>query len=69
MEGNKMKFYNFETRFISLRDVLREYLKANNIYYELSGGPAFYHFEIKTDPAGGAEIDKFLDTQVIWEVK
>lgn len=64
-----MKFYNFETRFISLRDVLREYLKANNIYYELSGGPAFYHFEIKTDAAGAAAIDKFLDTQVIWEVK
>lgn len=64
-----MQFYNFETRFISLRDALRGYLKTNNIYYELSGGPAFYHFEIKTDPAGAAEIDKFLDTQVIWEVK
>ena len=60
-----MKFYNFETRFVSLRDALRAYLKASNIYYELSGGPAFYHFEIKTDPAGAAEINKWLDTQII----
>lgn len=63
-----MKFYNFETRFISLRDALREYLKANNIYYELSGGPAFYHFEIKTDPAGAEKINAFIDTQIITEV-
>lgn len=62
-----MKYYNFETRFISLRDALREYLKSNNIYYELSGGPAFYHFEIKTDPAGAAAINDFLDTQIIAE--
>ncbi len=63
-----MKFYNFETRFISLRNALREYLKENNIYYELSGGPAFYHFEIKTDPAGAAAINSWLDTQIITEV-
>ena len=63
-----MKYYNFETRFISLRDALRAYLKSNNIYYELSGGPAFYHFEIKTDPAGAAAINNFLDTQIITEV-
>ena len=64
-----MEFYNFETRFISLRDVLRQYLQENGIYYELSGGPAFYHFEIKTDAAGAARINRFLDSQIIWEVK
>jgi hypothetical protein len=53
---------------MSLRDALREYLKNNNIYYELSGGPAFYHFEIKTDPAGAAAINAWLDTQIITEV-
>ena len=63
-----MKYYNFETRFISLCDALRAYLKSNNIYYELSGGQAFYHFEIKTDPAGAAAINDFLDTQIITEV-
>lgn len=62
-----MKFYNFETRFISLRDALREYLKENNIYYELSGGNSFYHFEIKTDPAGAAAINNWLDSQIITE--
>lgn len=63
-----MKFYNFETRFISLRDELRRYLHENGIYYELSSGPAFYHFEIKTDPAGAARINEFLDTIAIREV-
>ena len=63
-----MKFYNFETRFISLRDALRQYLQENNFYYELSGGPAFYHFEIKTDAAGAEKINAFLETQIIWEV-
>lgn len=63
-----MKFYHFETRFISLRDAIREYLHENNIYYELSGGPGFYHFEIKTDPAGAEKINVWLDTQIITEV-
>lgn len=63
-----MKFYNFETRFISLRDALRQYLQENGFYYELSQGPYFWHFEIKTDPAGAARVNAFLDTQVIWEV-
>lgn len=63
-----MEFYNFETRFASLRDALRDYLKINNIYYELSGGLAFYHFEIKTDAAGAAAINAWLDSQIITEV-
>lgn len=64
-----MRFYNFETRFRSLRDALREYLQENGIYYELSGGPGFWHFEIKTDPAGAEQIDAFIDTVIIQEVK
>lgn len=63
-----MKFYNFETRFISLRDSLRAYLQENEIYYELSGGAGFWHFEIKTDPAGAERINAWLDTQIITEV-
>lgn len=63
-----MKFYNFETRFRSLCDALREYLKENGIYYELSGGAGFWHFEIKTDPTGAEKINAFLDTQIITEV-
>ena len=63
-----MKYYNFETRFRSLRDALRGYLQENGIYYELSGGAGFWHFEIKTDPAGAEKINAFLDTQIITEV-
>lgn len=63
-----MKWYNFETRWISLRDILRAYLKENGIRYELSGGPGFYHFEIYTDPAGAAALDKVIEKECIWEV-
>jgi hypothetical protein len=31
-----MKYYNFHTMIKSLKDLLSEYLKNNNIYYELS---------------------------------
>ena len=61
-----MKFYNFETMFISLANGLRAFLKENNIYYELSGQPGFYHFEIKTDPAGADMINAWLDANTIW---
>ena len=61
-----MKWYNFETMFISLANGLRAFLKENCIYYELSGQPGFYHFEIKTDPAGAAAINNWLDNNTIW---
>lgn len=51
--------------FRSLKDLLTEYLKNNNIYYELSGAAAGWHFEIKTDPAGAAAINNFLDEHII----
>jgi hypothetical protein len=60
-----MKWYNLETKFISLRDALRQYLHENGVYYELSGGPGFYHFEIKTDPAGAEKINRFIDSITI----
>jgi hypothetical protein len=60
-----MKWYNLETKFISLRDALRQYLHENGVYYELSGGPGFYHFEIKTDPAGAEKINAFVDSITI----
>ena len=62
------KYFNFETRFISLRDALREYLHNNDIKYELSGAYSFYHFEILADPVELEKINAFLDTQIITEV-
>lgn len=62
-EDKTMKWYNFETRFLSLRDALRAFLKDNNIKYELSGAYSYYHFEIYTDCNGAEKINGFLDTQ------
>jgi hypothetical protein len=62
------KYYNFETRFISLRDNLREYLKSNNIYYELSGAYSYYHFEILANVEELEKVNSFLDTITISEV-
>lgn len=64
-----MKWYNFETMFISLRDGLREFLKNNNIRYELSGCGSGYHFEILTDRAGADKINNWLDANTITERK
>ena len=59
------KYYNFDTRFISLRDALREYLHTNNIYYELSGAYSFYHFEILASPEELEKTNSFLDSITI----
>lgn len=61
------KYYNFDTRFISLRDALRSYLQENNIYYELSGNYSYYHFEVLASPDELQKINAFLDTQSITE--
>ena len=62
------KYYNFETRFISLRNELRQFLKDNNIYYELSGAYSYYHFEIFANAAEVKKINNYLDTITITEV-
>ena len=62
-----MKYYNFETMFRSLKDILCEYLKNNDFYYELSGAAAGWHFEILTDETGAERINTFLDENIIWE--
>ena len=60
------KYYNFDTTFISMRDLLMEYLHNNNIYYELSGSRADYHFEILASPEECEKINDFLDDNTIW---
>jgi hypothetical protein len=62
-----MKYYNFDTMFRSLRNLLKEFLTDNNIYFEISGGAALWHFEILTDSTGAAAINKFLDNNTIGE--
>jgi hypothetical protein len=60
-----MKYYNFDTMFRSLRDLLKDYLIEHNIYFEISGGAALWHFEILTDKIGAATINNFLDNNTI----
>lgn len=61
-----MKYYNFDTMFISLAEKIGNFLKDNNIYYEISQNGQYYHFEILTDAPGAASINKFLDNNTIW---
>ena len=61
-----MKYYNYETMFISLATKLGDYLHNNAIYFEISKAGAYYHFEILTDAAGAEIINDFLDNNTIW---
>lgn len=54
-----MKWYNFETAFITLANDLSVYLKQQKIKYERSGCFGSYHFEIYTDPAGVQMINRW----------
>ena len=37
-----MKYYNFETMFISLAEKIGDFLKENNIYFEISKNGKYY---------------------------
>lgn len=72
MEVNHMEvrqWHSFETRFMTLRDELRKFLKDNHIFYELSGCYSFYHFEINASQVEVDAINKFLDEHTIMEVR
>ena len=62
-----MKYYNFHTMIKSIKDLLSDYLKNNNIYYELSGTNKDWYFVILADSAGAAAINKYIDTIIIEE--
>ena len=61
-----MRYYNFETMFISLATKTGDFLKENGIYFEISKNGSYYHFEILTDAAGVDRINNFLDNNTIW---
>lgn len=61
-----LKWYSFETSFVSLKNQLTEYLKKYNVTFEVSGAYSYYHFEILTDADGATEINHFLDTVTIY---
>lgn len=61
-----MKYYNFDTMFISLAKKIGDFLHDNGVYFEISKNGKYYHFEILTDAAGAAEINNFLDNNTIY---
>lgn len=68
-----LKWYSFETSFVSLKNQLTEYLKKHNVtkvfvteVVEVSGAYSYYRFEILTDADGATEINHFLDTVTIY---
>ena len=62
-----MKWYNFETMFISLATKIGDYLHNNAVYFEISKNGQYYHFEILTDAAGAIKINDFIDQFCIVE--
>lgn len=64
-----MKYYNFETMFLSLKNELIKFLDAceNVLAYEVGRAGSYYHFEILTDHTGAAAINNFIDSVSIRE--
>lgn len=62
-----MKWYNYETMFVTLADALSKYLKSLNIYYERSGCFGGYHFEIYATEKQASDIDKWILKDAITE--
>ena len=61
-----MKYYNFDTMFISLATKLGDFLKKSGIYFEISKNGQYYHFEILTNARGAGMVNNFLDANTIW---
>lgn len=61
-----MKYYNFETMFISLATKMGDFLHEHGIYFEISKNGKYYHFEILTDQNGANVINDFLNNNTIW---
>ena len=63
-----MKYYNFETMFLSLKNELIKFLEdcADVLAYEVSKAGQYYHFEILTDHDGADAINDFLNNNTVW---
>jgi hypothetical protein len=62
-----VRHYNIEL-LQAAAERLQEFLYDLKVKFEISAAGAYYHFEILTDAAGAAMINKFLDTHIITEV-
>jgi hypothetical protein len=55
-----MKYYNIEL-LQTAAERLQQLLYTMGVKFEISAAGAYYHFEILTDAAGAASINKFLE--------
>ena len=62
-----MKYYNFETMFISLATKMGDFLHENAIYFEISKNGQYYHFEILTNESGAIMINDYISQFYIVE--
>ena len=62
-----MKWFNFETMFISLATKVGDFMHNNAIYFETSKNGRYYHFEIYTDIEGAKKINDFINGYKIIE--
>lgn len=65
----KRKYYSFHTSFRTLKDELKDFLKANKIYYELSGCIGSWDFSVLCNLDELEKVNAFLDTVTITENK
>lgn len=65
-ESDSQRYRYFNTKFRSLKDKLSEFLKQSNIYYELSGQIADWHFAILCNEDEEKRINDWLDENNIW---
>lgn len=61
------KYYSYNTMFRSVKDLLSTFCKENDIYYELSGREASWHFEILCNEKELKMCNDFLDSISIIE--
>lgn len=61
-EKEGKRWYSFETWFKSVRDLVRQYLKAEDIEYELSKCYQGYHFEIRCTKQEAHNFNAFMDS-------
>ena len=61
------QYYSFHTMFRSVKNLLSDFCKESNIYYELSGGMADWHFEVYCSEDELKKCNDFLKSISITE--
>ena len=68
-EKPEKQFRTFNTMFISFKKALAKYLRKLKIYFEISGGNGWYHFEILCDTEEADLINAWISANSILNVE